>query len=134
MFFSNRLYCFEALFDANRIVTLALVGDLIERQMMKNTIQILHVTQRTGLSQKTGKPYDMRSAQCIVHKVNRDTGVVEPLIGELMLPERFKESKPGTYEVEFEVSIDKEKRVGAQVATMVPVAEVSGKASSAKAA
>jgi hypothetical protein len=110
------------------------VGDFLERQSMKNTIQILHVTQRTGLSQKTGKPYDMRSAQCIVHKVNRDTGVVEPMIGELMLPERFKETKPGTYEVEFEVSIDKDKRVGAQVATMVSVVEGGSKTPAAKAA
>ena len=101
---------------------------------MKNTIQILHVTQRTGLSQKTGKPYDMRSAQCIVHKVNRDTGAIEPLIGELLLPERFKESKPGTYEVEFEVSIGKEKRVEAQVATMVPLVEGGSKGPAAKSA
>jgi hypothetical protein len=102
--------------------------------MMKNTIQILHVTQRTGLSQKSGKPYDMRSAQCIVHKVNRDTGAIEPLIGELLLPEQFKEIKPGTYEVEFEAGIGLEKRVVGQVVTMVPVVEGGSKASAAKAA
>jgi hypothetical protein len=63
----------------------------------------------------------MRMAQCIVHKVNRDTGVVEPLVGELVLPERFKETPPGKYEVEFEVSISQDKRVGAQVFSIVPV-------------
>ena len=89
---------------------------------MKNTIQILHVTKVAGRSKKTGNDYDMRMAQCIVHKTNRDTGVVEPLIGELVLPERFKDTEPGMYEVEFEVSISNDKRVGSQVYSITPVA------------
>ncbi|MBB3122158.1 hypothetical protein [Pseudoduganella violacea] len=101
---------------------------------MKNTIQILHVTQVAGRSKKTGNDYDMRMAQCIVHKTNRDTGAIEPLIGELVLPERYKDLKPGTYEVEFEVAISNEKRVGSQVATITPIAEASGKTPMAKAA
>ena len=88
---------------------------------MKNTIQILHVTVVAGRSKKTGNDYDMRMAQCIVHKPNRETGVIEPLIGELVLPEQFKETLPGLYEVEFEVSISQDKRVGAQVYSIVPV-------------
>lgn len=88
---------------------------------MKNTIQILHVTVVAGTSRKTGNNYDMRMAQCIVHKPNRDTGVIEPLVGELVLPERFKDTPPGTYEVEFEVSISREKRVESQVASITPI-------------
>lgn len=88
---------------------------------MKNVIEILHVSQVAGRSKKTGNDYDMRMAQCIVHKVNRDTGVIEPLIGELVLPERFKETPPGKYEVEFEVSISQDKRVGSQVYSITPV-------------
>lgn len=109
---------------------------------MKNTIHILHVTQVAGRSKKTGNDYDMRMAQCIVHKPNRDTGVIEPLIGELVLPERFKDTPPGMYEVEFEVSISNDKRVGSQVFSITPVSPVSepkhsvtassGKASSAQ--
>src|SRR5450830_442728 len=109
---------------------------------MKNTIQILHVTQVAGRSKKTGNDYDMRMAQCIVHKPNRDTGVIEPLIGELVLPERFKDTPPGMYEVEFEVSISNDKRVGSQVFSITPVLPVpeskhvaaasSGKANSAQ--
>lgn len=87
---------------------------------MKNTIQILHVTQVAGRSKKTGNDYDMRMAQCIVHKPNRTTGVIEPLIGELVLPEQFKDTPPGVYEVEFEVSISQDKRVGAQVFSITP--------------
>lgn len=96
---------------------------------MKNTIQILHVTQVAGRSKKTGNDYDMRMAQCIVHKPNRDTGVVEPLIGELVLPERFKDTQPGMYEVEFEVSISQDKRVGAQVFSITPVSSTMPSAS-----
>ena len=97
---------------------------------MKNTIQILHVTQVAGMSKKTGNAYDMRMAQCIVHKVNRESGVVEPLIGELVLPERFKDTPPGMYEVEFEVSISRDKRVESQVATITPVSPGAAKPSS----
>lgn len=88
---------------------------------MKNTIQIIHIVPLTGVGKKTGNHYDMRLAQCIVQKVDRETGAITPLIGELVLPERYKEIQPGMYEVEFEVAIDNSKRVGAVVSTMVPV-------------
>lgn len=90
---------------------------------MKNTIQILHVSVVAGRSKKTGNDYDMRMAQCIVHKANRDTGVMEPLVGELVLPEKFKDTPPGTYEVEFEVSISQDKRVGSQVYSITPISQ-----------
>jgi hypothetical protein len=99
---------------------------------MKNTIQIIHVVPLTGVAKKSGNHYDMRLAQCIVQKPNRETGVIEPLIGELVLPERFKDTLPGTYEVEFEVAIDNAKRVGAQVASITPV--VTGRAAPSPAA
>jgi len=95
---------------------------------MKNTIQILHVQQVAGRSKKTGNDYDMRMAQCIVHKVDRETGVTVPLIGELVLPERYKDIGPGTYEVEFEVSISQDKRVGSQVASIVPAVAAAARA------
>lgn len=88
---------------------------------MKNIIEILHISVIAGRSKKTGNDYDMRMAQCIVHKTNRDTGVVEPLVGELVLPERYKNTLPGRYEVEFEVSISQDKRVGAQVCSIESV-------------
>ncbi|WP_426161647.1 hypothetical protein [Pseudoduganella sp. R-34] len=90
---------------------------------MKSNIQILYVAVNSGRSKKTGNDYDMRMAQCIVHKVNRETGVVEPLIGELLLPERYKDLKPGNYEVEFEVAISRDKRVESAVYTITPVGE-----------
>ncbi|MGZ8287955.1 MAG: hypothetical protein ACXWU7_02080 [Telluria sp.] len=100
---------------------------------MKNTIQILFVNKVAGRSKKTGNDYDMRMAQCIVHKTNRETGVVEPLVGELVLPEQFKDTPPGTYEVEFEVSISQDKRVGSQVASITPVSPTPRAAAPAQA-
>jgi hypothetical protein len=87
---------------------------------MKSRIQILHVAVIAGRSKKTGNDYDMRMAQCIVHKPNRDTGVIEPLVGELVLPERYKNIAPGDYAVEFEVAISQDKRVGSVVALIEP--------------
>jgi len=88
---------------------------------MKNIIQILYVAKVAGRSKKTGNDYDMRMAQCVVERVNPDTGEPQPLIGELVLPERFKDTVPGRYEVEFEVSVSQDKRIGSQVSSMVPV-------------
>ncbi len=86
---------------------------------MKNIIQIIGVVQVAGRSKKTGNDYDMRMAQCIVERVNPDTGAPAPLIGELVLPEKFKDTAPGRYEVEFEVSVSQDKRIGSQVSSMV---------------
>lgn len=100
---------------------------------MKNTIQIIHIVPLSGVGKKSGNAYDMRLAQCIVQKVDRDTGAVTPLIGELVLPERYKEIQPGMYEVEFEVAIDNAKRVGSTVSTMVPVSAARAAATTAAA-
>jgi hypothetical protein len=88
---------------------------------MKNIIQIIHVTKVAGRSKTTGNDYDMRMAQCIVERTDPETGAPAPLVGELVLPEKFKDTAPGRYEVEFEVSVDRAKRIGSQVASMVLV-------------
>lgn len=90
---------------------------------MKSRIQVLHVVQNAGRSKKTGNDYDMRMAQCIVHKANRDTGVIEPLVGELLLPKQYMDIVPGIYDVEFEVAISQQKRVESAVAVMTLVTD-----------
>lgn len=87
---------------------------------MKNFIQIIAIVIVAGRSKKTGNDYDMRMAQCIIERINPDTGEDAPLIGELVLPEKFKETKTGRYEVEFEISVSQDKRVGAVVSSMIP--------------
>jgi hypothetical protein len=88
---------------------------------MKNIIQILYVAKVAGRSKKTGNDYDMRMAQCVVERVDPESGAPAPLIGELVLPEKFKDTVPGRYEVEFEVSVSQDKRIGSQVSSMVLV-------------
>ncbi|MEO7493898.1 MAG: hypothetical protein ABIV04_03025 [Massilia sp.] len=88
---------------------------------MKNIIQIIGINQVAGRSKKTGNDYDMRMAQCIVERVDPVTGAPAPLIGELVLPEKFKDTPPGRYEVEFEVSVSQDKRIGSVVSVMTPV-------------
>lgn len=90
-----------------------------------STVDVLDVVPMSGFSKKSMREYDMRLAQCLVHKVDRATGDVSELVGELLLPERFKDIKPGRYSVSFEVAISREKRIGAQVADIVPVAPVA---------
>jgi len=86
---------------------------------MKNIIQILYVSRVSGRSKKTGNDYDMRMAQCVVERFDAD-GAPAPLIGELVLPEKFKDTPPGRYEVEFEVSVSQDKRIGSVVSSMIP--------------
>lgn len=87
---------------------------------MKARIQILSVVVNAGRSKKTGNDYDMRMAQCIVHKVMQD-GSIMPMVGELLLPEKYKETPPGNYDVEFEISISQDKRIGSVVSSIEAV-------------
>lgn len=100
--------------------------------MMKNVIQIIHVHPIAGVSRKTGNAYDMRAAQCIVEKVDAE-GNSAPMIGELMLPDSYKDIAPGRYDVEFEIAIGNDKRVGSRVSKMTLIPRGSASAASAPA-
>jgi hypothetical protein len=84
------------------------------------TVEVLSVTPRSGFSKKNLKDYDMLFADCLVHKVDRDTGEVALLVGELLVPDRFKDIKPGLYDVQFEIAIGNDKRIGGRVVEMTP--------------
>lgn len=101
-------------------------GASLKENAVKNIIQILYVNKVSGRSKKTGNDYDMRMAQCIVERLD-ESGAPAPLIGELVLPEKFKDTAPGRYEVEFEVSVSQDKRIGSVVSSMValPVGRVA---------
>lgn len=81
---------------------------------MKTLVQIIYVKQNAGTSKKTGNAYDMRMAQCVAQVKGRD-GVVEPLVGELVLPQEFKDTQPGYYNVDFRLSVSQQKRIEAVV-------------------
>ena len=99
---------------------------------MKNIINILHVAQVAGFSKKSGKDYDLRMAQCVIEMTD-DEGNPAPMIGELLLPEAFKDTKPGRYEVSFRISVSQDKRIGSVVSEMVPAPAARAGAPSAAA-
>ena len=100
---------------------------------MKNVIQILYVHPITGTSRKTGNAYDMRAAQCVIEKVDAN-GQPAPMIGELMLPDAYKDITPGRYDVEFEIAIGSDKRVGSRVSKMTLIPRGGSAAGAAAAA
>lgn len=87
----------------------------------RTKVEVLSVTPRAGFSKKSLKDYDMLFADCIVHKVDRVSGEVSELVGEMLVPDRFKDIGSGFYEVEFELTVDKNKRIGGRVSDMVPL-------------
>lgn len=91
----------------------------------KVDVEVLSVTPLSGFSKKSLKDYDMLFADCIVHKIDRESGDVVLLVGELLVPDRFKGISPGLYEVEFEVSIGRDKRIGGRVVEMTPKTAVA---------
>jgi len=100
---------------------------------MKNIINIIHVAKLAGRSGKTGKDYDLRMAQCIVEVLD-ENGNPAPLIGELVLPEKFKDTVPGRYEVTFEIAVSQDKRINSRVSQMTPIVKPASNATAAAAA
>jgi hypothetical protein len=99
---------------------------------MKNIITVVGVNKVSGTSKKSGNAYDMRMAQCIV-ELTDEAGNPAPLIGELVLPEKFKDTPAGRYEVTFEVMVDRDRRIGSRVASMTPVGRPAAPAAAAAA-
>jgi hypothetical protein len=86
---------------------------------MKTLIQIIFVKALSGIGKKSQTAYDMRMAQVIAHVPNKD-GVVEPLVGELVLPQDLKETQPGFYLVDFRLSVSQQKRIESVVNSLTP--------------
>ncbi len=86
---------------------------------MKTLIQIIYVKQLAGTGKKSLLPYDMRMAQTVAHVPNKE-GVIEPLVGELVLPQDLKDTQPGYYLVDFRLSVSQQKRIESVVHTLTP--------------
>lgn len=86
---------------------------------MKTQIQIIYVKPLVGTAKKTGNAYDMRLAQTIAHVANKD-GVIEPLVGELVLPQELKDTVPGMYLVDFRLSVTQQKRIESVCNSLTP--------------
>lgn len=94
--------------------------------MAKAKVTIIHVEPLDGTSKKTGAEYHMRLAQCIVTTANAGPDgkpVEKRMVGELVLPESLKDTRPGDYVAEFELAISRDKRVGAQLVALTPLGQ-----------
>jgi len=87
---------------------------------MQTLLQIIYVKPLAGIAKKSGNAYDMRLAQTIAHVTNKETGQVEPLVGELVLPSDLKETPPGYYLVDFRLSVSQQKRIESVVDSLTP--------------
>jgi hypothetical protein len=72
----------------------------------KHLIQILAVNKSSGISNKTGKPWEMWKAQCVVNGPDSSIHV-----GELSLPTALRETTPGKYLAEFELGVNYDLKV-----------------------
>ncbi|VVE46829.1 hypothetical protein [Pandoraea soli] len=65
----------------------------------KQKLTILEVTRRQGISSKTGRPYDMRIADCILWQTTSEGD--DSVVGLITLPDVLKDSGEGEYLAEF---------------------------------
>lgn len=65
----------------------------------KQKLTILNVVRREGISSKTGRPYDMRTAQCVLWQTTSEGD--RAVVGTVSLPDVAKETSKGEYFAEF---------------------------------
>lgn len=87
---------------------------------MQSIIQILKLNDpKTGTSSKTGKPYDMQDAECLLLK---EDGSVDQ-VGVLQIPKQLREVvKPGTFTATFALNSNyASRRIEAVLTGLVPL-------------
>ncbi|MDO8291175.1 MAG: hypothetical protein Q7T44_18335 [Parvibaculum sp.] len=68
--------------------------------VMKSSIEILSVEEKSGVSKKSGQPYNIRTAHVIL---DADEG---RQVGVLNLPKDMEKPNPGLYTAEFGIGVD----------------------------
>lgn len=83
---------------------------------IKTRLEILFVQVNKGVSKKSGLPYEIHMAQCVMSKPDGSK-----IVGDLPLNQTLRETKPGTYEAEFDFRKDFSGRISGEVIALVPV-------------
>ncbi|MGS1041441.1 cellulose synthase [Burkholderia glumae] len=65
----------------------------------KQKLTILSINTRSGVSQKSGRPYTIREAQCILEQTV--DGLQNVVVGVINLPESLADRSAGEYLAEF---------------------------------
>lgn len=86
----------------------------------KQKLTILDVLRREGISSKTGRPYDMRTAQCVLKQTTSEGE--QMIVGTIVLPETLKETPNGEYLAEFALTQSMEGQLIPRIVSLQPYA------------
>jgi hypothetical protein len=67
--------------------------------MSKQKLNILQVIKRGGIAKKTGNPWEIHAAQCVMEQ--DVDGQKQILVGTINLPDHLKAVEPGEYLADF---------------------------------
>ncbi|MDO9421056.1 MAG: hypothetical protein Q7T66_10365 [Herminiimonas sp.] len=81
----------------------------------KHLIEIIAVNKESGIAKRTGNPWEMHKAQCVVRGPGNSVQ-----IGELILPKDLANTTPGTYLAEFELAVSFERIVVPRITVLHP--------------
>lgn len=81
----------------------------------KHLLNIVAVNKESGIAKKTGNPWEMHKAQCVVTGPDGSTK-----IGELMLPKALADTPPGRYLAEIQLAVSFERLVVPQIIALHP--------------
>jgi len=97
--------------------------------MSKQKLTILSVNTRSGVSQKSGRPYTIREAQCILEQ--SVDGVSSIVVGVINLPEALADRSAGDYLAEFALAQGNGQDAGRlvpRIVSLVPFGNVRAQA------
>jgi len=80
-----------------------------------NWINIINVISRSGISKKTGLPWTMHFAQCVLVALDG-----ELKIGKLLLPKALNDTQPGEYLASFQLDVNYETDVVPVITALHP--------------
>ena len=83
---------------------------------LQNRIEIRSIVKRAGVSQKTGRPYEIYTAQCII----TDADGIEQ-VGRMNLSQALKDTQKGVYDCEYILGVDMDANIVPRIISMAPV-------------
>lgn len=86
--------------------------------MNKQKLSILQVIKRGGVSLKTGRAWEIHSAQCVLEQ--ESDGQKQLLVGTINLPDHLKAAEPGEYLADFGFFQSMEGRLEPRITSLVP--------------
>ncbi|ABN83768.1 cellulose synthase [Burkholderia pseudomallei] len=97
--------------------------------MSKQKLTILQVIQRGGISKRTGQPWEIHTAQCVLEQESSEGKQI--LVGTINLPAALKDSPTGDYLAEFALQQSMEGKLEPRIVSLVPFGRPTAKAAAA---